>query len=87
MAMRKPTLKDGLKPKEPSTPSGGRKEENVGEEDAKARNGEAKFAFPEDDTGVGYYFEGEQVSPDEFSWRVAEKADRIRAEEVEKGEG
>lgn len=61
--------------------------ERVGEEIAKSeaeeeqyRNSESKFASPEDDVGVGYYFDGEPVSPEEFSRLVSEKADRLRAE-------
>lgn len=47
---------------------------------ARHRNSESKFASPEDNVGIGYYIDGEQVSPDEFSRRVAEDADRIRTE-------
>lgn len=47
------------------------------------RNSEAKFASPEDNTGIGYYFDGEEVTPDEFSERVAQKAARLRAERAE----
>ena len=49
------------------------------------RNGEAKFASPETNVGIGYYFEGVEVSPDEFSRLVAEKAERMRAERDEAG--
>ena len=47
------------------------------------RNAEAKFASPEDNTGIGYYWDGEEVSPEEFSRKVGEKADRLRAERTE----
>lgn len=50
------------------------------------RNSEAKFASPETDEGIGYYWDGEQVSPDEFSRLVAEKSDRIKAERAESKE-
>lgn len=43
-------------------------------------NAEAKFAFPQNDVGIGYYFGGEPVSPEEFDRLVSEKADRIRSE-------
>ena len=47
------------------------------------RNSEAKFASPEDNVGIGYYFDSVEVSPDEFSRLVEEKADRLRAERAE----
>ena len=43
-------------------------------------NGEAKFAAPEDDVGIGYYFDGEPVPADEFGRLVDEKANRLKAE-------
>ncbi len=49
-------------------------------------NSEAKFASPETNEGIGYYWDGEEVSPDEFSRRVSEKAERLRAERAEAGE-
>ena len=50
------------------------------------QNSEAKFASPDgDNTGIGYYWDGVEVSPDEFSRLVAEKADRLRAERAEAG--
>ena len=51
------------------------------------RNSEAKFASPDgDNTGIGYYFDGVEVSPDEFSRLVEEKADRLRSERAEAGD-
>ena len=52
----------------------------MSEKDVQYRNSEAKFASPESDEGIGYYFDGVEVSPDEFSRLVAKKADRLRAE-------
>ena len=49
------------------------------------RNSEAKFASPESNEGIGYYWDGEQVSPDEFSRLVSEKAERMRSERAEAG--
>lgn len=51
------------------------------------RNSEAKFASPDgDDTGIGYYWDGEPVSPEEFSRLVAEKSERMKAERDTKNE-
>ena len=56
------------------------------ETDQQHRNSEAKFASPDgDNVGIGYYFDGEEVSPDEFSEKVAERAARLRAERAEAG--
>ena len=49
-------------------------------------NSEAKFASPEDDVGIGYYWDGEEVSPDEFSEKVAQRAEEIRAGKAEAGD-
>lgn len=46
------------------------------------QNSEAKFASPESNEGIGYYVDGEEVSPEEFDRRVAEDAQKIRAEEA-----
>lgn len=44
------------------------------------KNSEAKFASPEDNTGIGYYDEeGNQLTPEEFSQKVAADAARIKA--------
>lgn len=51
------------------------------------KNSEAKFASPEDNVGIGYYVEGEEVSPKEFDRRVAEDAAKIRAEEAAREAG
>ncbi len=52
------------------------------------RNAEAKFASPEDNTGIGYYDnDGEQLSPEAFRERVSEDAARIEAEETAKEGG
>ena len=47
------------------------------------RNSEAKFASPETNEGIGYYFDGVEVSPDEFSEKVAQRAGEIRAGRAE----
>ena len=49
------------------------------------RNSEAKFASPETNEGIGYYFDGVEVSPDEFSRLVEEKANRLHTERAETG--
>ena len=47
------------------------------------RNSEAKFASPEDDVGIGYYFDGEPVSPEEFSRRVSKRSKDMKAGRAE----
>lgn len=54
------------------------------EQQARETN-ESRFAFPESDEGIGYYWDGELVSPDEFSRLVSEKANRLRAERDSEG--
>ena len=51
--------------------------------DEKARGGESRFAFPENsNVGIGFYDnDGTPLTPEEFQRRVAEDADKIKADE------